>query len=90
MTAALNAVLVSNATSGVIKIGSAPVFVDCNNFNVMDFADLSLNPIYHINAPTAPGVVAASVTAGATPPTATQFSTTAVITAKAVNQALIA
>ena len=73
-----------------LKVNTAPVFVDCARFTVIDLFGLSLGPIRHINAATAPGVVDAGATTGATPLTPAQIVAAAAVTANATNQALIA
>ena len=61
MTKVLNVSLVATRTVVVIQLIPAPVFVDCNNFNVMDFTGFFLiGPFCHINAATGRGVIGAS------------------------------
>ena len=65
---ALNAILATGHTQVMFQINTVSVFVDSNNFAVLDFAGLSFTgPVCHINTATAPGVVSVGVDTGATP-----------------------
>ena len=90
VTTVLNTNITANKTAVIIVLNMALIFVDCNNFNVMDFTGLSLTgPVCHINAPTAPGIVGedegAGTATGATPPTAAQVVAAAAVTANDAN-----
>ena len=87
----MNAIIANNSTIVILKINTAPVFVDCNMFTVLDFDGLNITgPICHLHTGTALGVVGASATTEVTPLTPAQVITTAAVTANADNQAFIA
>ena len=101
ITTALNAVIAANNTRVVFRHNTAPVFVNCNTYTVMDFDGLSTGPIRHINSATHTGVVgtgagpaaiAASAAAAAAVSAAAALSpaAAATATATAANQALVA
>ena len=93
ITTYFNAVIGAGHTYAIFQLNTASVFVDPNNFTVLDFVGLSLSsPVRHINAASAPGVLdaGAGTATGSTPPTDAQVIAAAIVTAKATNQALIA
>ena len=69
-----NVTLVANKNTVTIQLNPAPIFVNNNTFNVMNFTGVSLRTILHINiagVSTSPGVVDAAtyVAAAALTPT---------------------
>ena len=86
LTTALITTVANNETSVVFKVNTAPVFVDCARFTVMDFAGLNITgSVHHINTHTTPGVVGAGIATGTTPSTTAQVVTAAAVTANAAN-----
>ena len=74
MTKALNVTIAATKTVIVIQLNLAPVYIDTNDFSVMDFTGISITgPVRYLNiAGTAHGVVAAVVAATANQALVTQ------------------
>ena len=94
VTTALNAYIVAYQTYVLLHLNPATVFVDPNNFTVMDFGGLSLTgPIGHINVAGAGTGLGGPVTyATVTALTPAKIAAAAAVTtnANSANQALVA